>query len=130
MSSLELGLIGNCQIAVLIDERGRCVWGSFPRFDSDPFFCSLLKSDEETGQVGFSAIDLLDSASARQSYVDNTAILTTTLKDQTGGAVKIVDYAPRYQKFGRSFHPIMVIRHITPISGAPALRIRLRPGWS
>ena len=55
MSSLELGLIGNCQIAVLIDARGRCVWGSFPRFDSDPFFCSLLKSDEETGQVGYPA---------------------------------------------------------------------------
>jgi len=112
MSSLELGLIGNCQIAVLIDERGRSVWGSFPRLDSDPFFCSLLKSDGETAQTGFSAIDLMDFASARQSYVDNTAILTTILHDQAGGAVKIVDYAPRYQKCGRSFHPIMVIRHI------------------
>ena len=43
-SSLELGLVGNCQVAVLIDRVGRFVWGSFPRMDSDPAFCSLLNS--------------------------------------------------------------------------------------
>ena len=127
MSSLELGVIGNCQIAVLIDSQGRYVWGSFPRVDSDPFFCSLLKSNGADDQSGFFAIDLVDFQSSKQSYVDNTAILTTTLVDSSGGAVKITDYAPRYQHFGRSFHPIMVVRQITPISGAPALRIRLRP---
>ena len=127
MSSLELGVIGNCQIAVLVDRRGSYVWGSFPRIDSDPFFCSLLKSKDATDQTGFFAIDLLDFQSSEQSYVDNTAILTTTLYDLGGGAVKITDYAPRYQRFGRSFHPIMVVRHIMPLSGAPAMRIRLRP---
>ena len=129
MSSLELGVIGNCQIAVLVDTRGRYVWGSFPRIDSDPFFCSLLKSesDDAADESGFFAIDLVDFQSSEQSYVDNTAILNTTLTDSSGGAVKITDYAPRYQKFGRSFHPIMVVRHITPVAGAPALRIRLRP---
>ena len=127
MSSLELGVIGNCQIAVLIDSQGRYVWGSFPRVDSDPFFCSLLKSNGADDQSGFFAIDLVDFQSSKQSYVDNTAILITTLVDSSGGAVKITDYAPRYQHFGRSFHPIMVVRQITPISGAPALRIRLRP---
>ena len=127
MSSLELGVIGNCQIAVLVDAQGTYVWGSFPRVDSDPFFCSLLKNDEAVDSIGIFAIDLLGFERARQSYVDNTAILTTTLEDGSGGAVKIVDYAPRYQHFGRSFHPIMVVRHITPIRGAPALRIRLRP---
>ena len=129
MSSLELGVIGNCQIAVLVDPRGRYVWGSFPRIDSDPFFCSLLKSEsnDAADQSGFFAIDLVDFQSSEQSYVDNTAILNTTLTDSSGGKVRITDYAPRYQKFGRSFHPIMVVRHITPVAGAPALRIRLRP---
>ncbi len=127
MSSLELGVIGNCQIAILVDPRGRFVWGSFPRIDSDPFFCSLLKSKDGADQAGFFAIELLDFASSEQSYVDNTAILTTTLCDSSGGAVKITDFAPRYQNFGRSFHPIMVTRQITPVSGAPALRILLRP---
>ena len=127
MSSLELGVIGNCQIAVLVDSQGRYVWGSFPRVDSDPFFCSLLRSKEKADEIGFFAIDVQDFESSEQSYVDNTAILTTTLRDHSDGVVKITDYAPRYQHFGRSFHPIMVVRHIAPIGGTPALRIRLRP---
>ena len=127
MSTLELGVIGNCQIAVLVDPRGRWVWGSFPRVDSDPFFCSLLKSEDEADETGLFAIDLLDFQSSKQGYVGNTAILATTLSDGSGGTVRITDFAPRYQQFGRSFHPIMVIRHIAPISGAPAVRIRLRP---
>jgi GH15 family glucan-1,4-alpha-glucosidase len=127
MSSLNLGLIGNCQIAVMIDERGRYVWGSFPRVDSDPCFCALLEPGAEAEAAGFFAVELKDFARAEQSYVDNTAILTTTLYDAAGGAVRIVDYAPRYQQFGRSFHPIMVVRRIEPVAGAPAVTIRLRP---
>lgn len=127
MTDLELGVIGNCQIAVLVDKLGRFVWGSFPRFDSDPFFCSLLKSGDTAGDSGVFAIDLLDFASAEQSYVENTPILTTTLRDHSGGVLRIVDYAPRYNQFGRIFHPITVIRQISPIAGAPAIRIRLRP---
>jgi len=41
-NSLELGLIGNCRIGALIDERGEIVWSCLPRFDGDPVFCSLL----------------------------------------------------------------------------------------
>ena len=127
MSSLELGVIGNCQIAVLVDSVGRYVWGSFPRVDSDPFFCSLLKSEDKSDDTGFFAVDVQDFDRSEQAYIDNTAILRTTLHDASGGSVRITDFAPRYQNFGRSFHPIMVVRHIAPVSGTPALRIRLRP---
>ena len=127
MSSLELGVIGNCQIAVLVDSVGRYVWGSFPRVDSDPFFCSLLKSEDKSDDTGFFAVDVQDFDHSEQAYIDNTAILRTTLHDASGGSVRIIDFAPRYQNFGRSFHPIMVVRHIAPVSGTPALRIRLRP---
>jgi GH15 family glucan-1,4-alpha-glucosidase len=127
MNNLDLGLIGNCQISVLIDQLGRFVWGCFPRMDSDPFFCSLLRPDGEDGDFGFFDVELQDFSHAEQSYVENTAILTTTLYDAAGNAARIVDFAPRYQMYGRSFHPIMVIRNITPLSGSPALRIRFRP---
>ncbi len=127
MSSLELGVIGNCQIAVLVDSVGRYVWGSFPRVDSDPFFCSLLKSEDKSDDTGFFAVDVQDFDRSEQAYIDNTAILRTTLHDASGGSVRITDLAPRYQNLGRSFHPIMVVRHIAPVSGTPALRIRLRP---
>jgi pentatricopeptide repeat protein len=120
-------VVGNCQIAVLIDEQGRYVWGSFPRMDSDPFFCSLLKSDAQRGDPGFFAVDIVDFDRAEQTYIDNTAILSTTLFDRQGGAIRITDYAPRYQQFGRMYHPIMVVRHIARAAGAPVIRIRLRP---
>ena len=127
MNSLDLSLIGNCQIAVLVDKLGRYVWGCFPRFDSDPVFCSLLEAGGDRGQIGFFDVELKNVARAEQSYVANTAILNTQLTDETGGSVKIIDYAPRYIQYGRSYHPIMVVRHIVPVSGAPAIRIRLRP---
>jgi GH15 family glucan-1,4-alpha-glucosidase len=126
-ANLELGVIGNCQIAVLVDQLGRFVWGSFPRMDSDPMFCSLLGPKAEGGDIGCFEIELLNFVSAEQSYIENTAILTTTLRDSMGGVLRIVDFAPRYIQYGRSFHPIMVVRNIVPVAGSPAIRIRLRP---
>jgi GH15 family glucan-1,4-alpha-glucosidase len=126
-ANLELGVIGNCQIAVLIDQVGRYVWGSFPRMDADPFFCALLNPVSDQGPQGVFEVELLNFAAAEQSYVENTAILTTTLHDTNGGAIKIIDFAPRFNQFGRSYHPIMVVRNIVPVAGSPAVRIRLRP---
>jgi len=126
-SNLELGLIGNCQVAVLIDHIGRFVWGSFPRMDSDPAFCSLLSPVAGEEAPGCFDIELSRFASSEQAYVENTAILTTTLRDDNGGAVKIIDFAPRYSMFGRHYHPATVVRNIVPLSGSPAVRIRLRP---
>ncbi len=129
-SNLELGLIGNCQVAVLIDRVGRFVWGSFPRMDSDPAFCSLLNPVGDGDSPGCFDIELANLASSEQAYVENTAILTTTLRDQNGGAVKIIDFAPRFAQFGRQYHPAMVVRNIVPVAGSPAVRIRLRPAAS
>jgi hypothetical protein len=42
MTSLDLGVIGNSNVAALIDRGGRVVWMSWPRIDGDPVFCSLL----------------------------------------------------------------------------------------
>ena len=116
MSNLELGVIGNCQIAVLVDQLGRYVWGSFPRTDSDPFFCSLLNPKASDGPIGFFEIELADIESSTQAYVENTAILTTSLRDRKGGEVKIIDFAPRYNQFGRNFHLVMVVRNIVPVA--------------
>jgi GH15 family glucan-1,4-alpha-glucosidase len=126
-ASLELGVIGNCQIAALVDSTGNLVWGSFPRMDSDPAFCTLLDPVGDADRPGCFAIELVNQIAAEQSYVENTAILTTTLRDSSGGAIKIVDFAPRYALYGRSFHPVMIVRNIVPIAGSPAIRIRLRP---
>ena len=41
--SLELALIGNGNVAALIDGRGELAWACMPRIDGDPVFCSLLR---------------------------------------------------------------------------------------
>jgi hypothetical protein len=43
MSSLDLGLIGNCTLGVLINERAGVTRACLPRSDGDPLSCSLLR---------------------------------------------------------------------------------------
>ncbi|MGW8370417.1 MAG: trehalase-like domain-containing protein, partial [Gammaproteobacteria bacterium] len=127
MSNLNLGVIGNCQIASLIDETGAMVWSCMPQFDADPVFCRLLRDDSESGEPGFYAIELVDFARSEQHYQTNTAILETTLYDSNGSAIRITDCAPRYHYLGRLFRPMMLLRRVAPVSGSPRIRIRLRP---
>ncbi|MGA7115842.1 MAG: trehalase-like domain-containing protein, partial [Hyphomicrobium sp.] len=40
--TLDLALVGNCNIAALIDRNARIVWYCLPRFDGDPVFHQLM----------------------------------------------------------------------------------------
>ena len=113
MPSLDLAVIGNCQIASLLDERARIVWTCLPQFDADPVFCSLLQETEEP-ESGFFDIELVDFVHSERAYERNTAIVETRLHDRRGGVIKIIDFAPRYYQFGRTFRPMMVVRRIEP----------------
>ena len=90
-------------------------------------FCRLLREENGGDLPGYYEIELLDFDHSEQSYQPNTAILDTTLYDSNGGAVRITDVAPRYEYFGRMFTPMMLLRRLRPLSGAPRIRIRLRP---
>ncbi len=127
MTDLNLGVIGNCQISALIDNRATIVWSCMPQFDSDPVFCRLLRDTEETEAPGFFEIELADFSRSEQTYQTNTPILDTILYDSNGGAVRITDVVPRYGYMGRMFNPVMLMRRIVPESGSPRIRIRLRP---
>jgi len=127
VTNLNLGLIGNCQVACLIDERATMVWSCLPQLDSDPVFCRLLRDNKEAELPGFFSIELADYTHSEQSYQTNTAILTTILYDENGGVVEITDFAPRYDYLGRSFAPMMLLRRVQPLSGSPRIRIRLQP---
>src|SRR5213593_4799313 len=127
MRNLDLALIGNGAIGLLIDASGSVVWGCFPRFDGDATFCALLDDAAPNAERGIWSIDLVDLARAEQSYVANTAVLTTRLFDTAGGAIEITDCVPRFAQFGRVFHPVSLVRHIRKISGSPRIVVRLRP---
>ena len=126
MSSLDLAVIGNCQIASLIDRNARVVWSCFPRLDSDPAFCSLL-NDESHPETGLFEIEMIGFQRSEQEYLRNTPILQTTLYDHDGNALRITDFAPRFQLYGRIYRPNMLIRTLAPVIGLPRIRIRLRP---
>src|ERR1044072_5661289 len=103
MSSLDLAVIGNSSVAALIDAQARIVFASLPRLDSDPVFCSLLRGADaaQAPAEGALSIELRDFKSSEQAYLDNTAVLHTVLSDGNGGAVEIVDFAPRYDLHNR-----------------------------
>ena len=132
MADLELGIIGNCSLAMLIDRWGRIVWGCFPRFDGDPVFCRLLTGrngspNADAADAGHFSIELIGQTRSEQSYLANSAVLSTKLSDDEGNAIEIIDYAPRFARHERMFRPPMVIRRVSVVSGGPRIRVRLRP---
>jgi len=127
VSSLNLAVIGNCQVGALIDERAGFAWACIPQFDSNPTFCRLLMGDDPEPVRGFFEIEVADFDRAEQAYIRNTAIVQTTLYDKQGCAVRITDFCPRFDLFGRVYHPVMFIRTLTPINGWPRIRLRIRP---
>jgi GH15 family glucan-1,4-alpha-glucosidase len=126
MSSLDLGIIGNCTISALIDRTGTVVWSCFPRFDGDPLFCKLLDDGSERG---FYAVELDGLVRAEQHYLENTAVLITRLTDGNGDGVEIADFCPRFLQFGRIFRPTTIMRLLRPFGETPRIRIRLRPAF-
>jgi GH15 family glucan-1,4-alpha-glucosidase len=125
MSQLELAPIGNCAVASLLDERARHVWFCFPRLDGEPIFNSLVNG--KNPDSGFMDIEMEELASSTRSYLRNTAILTTILRSEAGEELRVIDFAPRFARFGRSFRPPMIVRRIEPVRGQPRIAIRIRP---
>ncbi|MEG3156669.1 glycoside hydrolase family 15 protein [Lysobacter zhanggongensis] len=123
--TLDLGMVGNGSIAALLDRDARIVWGCIPAFDADPAFCALLEPTAQPG--GDFAIELEDQVASEQHYVTNTAVLRTVLRDDHGGAVEVTDFAPRWHQYDRSYRPVMLLRRVRPLAGAPRIRVRLRP---
>lgn len=124
ISTLSLAMVGNCSISALIDERARVVWCCVPRFDGEPVFHALLDAD---GRDGTMAVELEGFAGSHQQYEPGTAVLRTRLHDSDGGAVDVIDFAPRFVQRDRVFRPAQLVRRIVPVSGRPRLRIVVRP---
>src|SRR5688572_19546493 len=123
----DLGLIGNCQYSALVSRAGEVVWCCLPRFDSEPLFSTLL--DEKDG--GRFSIAPAGGGLGKQHYLTNTNILCTTF-DVPDGRFRILDFAPRFQLYGRHFRPTQLHRIIEPLEGTPCIRVICDPrlGWS
>lgn len=124
---LDLALIGNCRVAALVDRQARLVWWCFPRFDSNPVFSRLISGAEEKG---FCDVVMETMVTSESTYLRNTAIVCTILKDARGGEVRITDFMPRFLRHERIFRPPQMIRRIEPLAGLPRITIRMRPTFN
>ena len=129
MSTLDLGIIGNCAISALIDRSGSIVWWCLPRPDGDPVFHALLGGHGERRDGAFT-FEIENFSHSEQHYVENTAILRTRLIATDGSACEVDDFAPRFLTRGRIFRPAQIIRRVRPVSGRPRIRVMLRPRFS
>lgn len=132
--NLDLACIGNCSYSALLNKKGQVVWSCYPRFDGDPIFCSLLKlSNTYSNDIGFFDVSLANCVKSEQSYLRNTAVLSTKLYEEAGNAIELIDFIPRFESHEREYRPNMFIRIVKPIGGRPRAKIRLRPtfgyGW-
>jgi GH15 family glucan-1,4-alpha-glucosidase len=123
----DLGLVGNCQVAALVENTGSIVWCCLPRFDSEPVFAALL--DHENG--GRFTVKPAGGEVGTQRYLENTNVLETTFVTKDG-AFRLIDFAPRFQQYGRNFRPTEFYRIVEPLSGAPRVSVQCDPrlGWS
>ncbi|MGO9134792.1 MAG: glycoside hydrolase family 15 protein [Methylovirgula sp.] len=128
MSTLDLAAIGNCAIASLIDRNARHVWFCFPRLDADPVFSALLGGTDP--EQGFMDVLVRDAVETSQRYLTNTAVLETIITDRQGAKVKIIDFAPRFERFGRRYRPPMLIRRIEPLEKRTRITVRIRPHFN
>jgi len=122
-SHMNYAVLGNGQIAALIDDSANIAWLCLPRLDGDPVFNTLL-----SGKGRFS-IALENQTGITQSYIRNTAILETVLTDASGGSVRITDTIPKFVKAGRDFRPIALSRRIETLSGTPLVKIVCQPAF-
>jgi len=126
-SSLNLALIGNCQVGALINAEAEIVWYCQPGLDGDPVFNSLLQEHDDGTGNGYCSFELLDQIASEQNYLPNSAVLVTRCTDSKGSIIEITDFAPRFRQHGRMFTPSMLIRQIRRVHGSPRIRLRVRP---
>lgn len=123
---MDLGLIGNCAVAALVDRGATINWFCLPRLDGDPVFHGLVGHGARQEGDGEFAVELEGMTVSEQTYLSNSAILRTVLRTDTS-AVEIIDFCPRFQANGRSFRPQMIIRKVRRLDGSPRVRFRVTP---
>ena len=124
--SLDLAVLGNCNIAALVDPHARIVWCCIPRLEGDPVFCDLLR-DPGLLCDGLWDIELTGCVESRHSDIRNTAIIETILRDADGNEVRSVDFIPRFNRWRQTFRPMSIVRLIEPCKGVPRICVRVKP---
>ena len=126
--NLDLAVVGNCRTAALVNPMARIVWWCFPALRRRPGVLPPAGGRRGEGihrrparRVRLHAFGIHAQHRDRHHRADAT---------QSGNAVRITDFAPRFQNFGRTFRPPQLMRIIEPIAGLPRITIRFRPTYA
>ena len=111
--SRVLGIVGNCSTNALLSD-GSVEWLCWPRPDSSFVFGPLLDRDKG----GAFVVESVEPASIAQEYLENTNVLRTVFAS-SAGSFELIDFAPRFLQYDRSFKPSMLVRVLRPLSGDP-----------
>jgi len=112
----DYALIGDCETAALVDNRGTIDWLCWPDFSSEACFAALLGNKEN----GFWSICPADGDwTTTRRYRDHTLILETTFR-HSAGVVKIIDFMPIRERFSD------VVRIIEGVEGSVPMQMDLR----
>lgn len=132
VADLNLGVIGNCSFNALIDRKSCVVWSCMPRPDSEPVFNALLSGRDPAADdaKGIFDVQIEEFSASEQFYEENTPVLVTRLEDKAGQIAEVIDFAPRFNRFGRRYRPIAIVRYIRAVKGRPRIRVRLRPSFA
>ncbi|WP_151086173.1 glycoside hydrolase family 15 protein [Hymenobacter baengnokdamensis] len=118
----DMGVVGNCAFLALIGTDTAVRWLCWPRFDSSFVVGPLL--DEQKG--GEFSIRPATAFTSSQYYIQNTNVLCTEITTAEG-SYRVTDFAPRFLQYERYYKPLMLIRKVEPLTGAPRVRVACRP---
>jgi GH15 family glucan-1,4-alpha-glucosidase len=112
----DYALIGDCETAALVDNRGSIDWLCWPDFASEACFASLLGSEEN----GFWRISpCAGEWKSTRAYRAHTLILETTFH-HPDGVVRLIDFMPIRERHSD------VVRIVEGVEGTVAMRMELK----
>ena len=119
----QTGIIGNCAYIAHVNKNTNIDWLCWPRFDSTFVFGTMLDT-KKGGQ--FTVLPENDNYTSIQYYLENTNVLCTVVTTETG-KYRVMDVAPRFTQYDRSFRPLMLIRRVEVLEGAPRIKVICKP---
>ncbi|MBA4144214.1 MAG: glycosyl hydrolase [Cytophaga sp.] len=120
--SYKMGVIGNCSYLAYVDMSANIKWMCLPRFDSSFLFGSLL--DSKKGGDFF--VTPQGEFTSTQYYINNTNVLCTEFRCASG-KFRVMDCAPRFDQYERTFRPLMLVRKIELLEGNPVINVSCQP---
>src|SRR6266508_5547055 len=121
----DYGLLSDCRSAALVSRGGSVDWLCFPRFDGPAMFGRLLDPD-----AGHWSIRPSENATVDRRYVDDSMVLETTFRTETGAVVltdaMAVGQSERGHELGAG-SPGVLLRRVEGIEGRVQVELEFVP---